>query len=67
MGLITDAQQADQIVRSGQADCVMIARELLRDPYFPVHAAQKLGATISWPPQYHRAIPEGTPLRTPLA
>ena len=45
----------------------MLARELLRDPYFPVHAAQKLGATMSWPPQYHRAIPEGTPLRTPLA
>ena len=67
VGLITDAQQADQIVRSGQADCVMLARELLRDPYFPVHAAQKLGATMSWPPQYHRAIPEGTPLRTPLA
>jgi 2,4-dienoyl-CoA reductase-like NADH-dependent reductase (Old Yellow Enzyme family) len=63
VGLITDAAQADAIIQSGQADCVLIARELLRDPYWPLHAAQRLGHIVPWPPQYLRAAPPGTPAR----
>jgi 2,4-dienoyl-CoA reductase-like NADH-dependent reductase (Old Yellow Enzyme family) len=55
VGLITGAEQADRIVRSGQADMVAMARELLRDPYFPLHAARELGHDIRWPDQYLRA------------
>jgi 2,4-dienoyl-CoA reductase-like NADH-dependent reductase (Old Yellow Enzyme family) len=65
VGLITTARQADEIIRTGQADCVIMARELLRDPYFPLHAAQELGVKLSWPAQYLRAAPEGTPKRQP--
>ncbi len=57
VGLITTAAQAETIVQSGQADLVLLAREFLRDPYFPVHAAQGLGAQVSLPKQYLRAIP----------
>lgn len=60
VGLITSPAQADQIVRTGQADLVLIARESLRDPYWPLHAARALGASISWPAQYLRAAPPGT-------
>ncbi|WP_421825600.1 NADH:flavin oxidoreductase/NADH oxidase [Larkinella sp.] len=55
VGLITTPEQANEIVESGQADLVLLAREFLRDPYFPLHAAQKLGAETPWPPQYVRA------------
>jgi 2,4-dienoyl-CoA reductase-like NADH-dependent reductase (Old Yellow Enzyme family) len=55
VGLITSARQADEIVRSGKADLVLLAREELRDPYFPLHAAKELGAQIEWPKQYLRA------------
>lgn len=55
VGLITSAHQADEIVRSGKADLVLLAREELRDPYFPLHAARALGAPIAWPRQYLRA------------
>ena len=57
VGLITSATQADEIVHSGKADVVLLAREELRDPYWPLHAAQALGATIEWPAQYLRAKP----------
>jgi len=63
VGMITGAAQADTIVRSGQADCVLLARELLRQPYWPLHAAHELGTTLPWPPQYVRAAPPGTPAR----
>lgn len=63
VGLITGAAQADTIVRSGQADCVLVARELLRDPYWPLRAARELGTETSWPAQYLRAAPPGTPAR----
>jgi 2,4-dienoyl-CoA reductase-like NADH-dependent reductase (Old Yellow Enzyme family) len=63
VGLITDPAQADTIVRGGQADCVLLARELLRDPYWPLHAARELGHVLPWPPQYVRAAPAGTPAR----
>jgi len=65
VGLITTARQADDIIRQGQADCVLLAREMLRDPYFPLHAAQELGVKLPWPAQYLRVAPEGTPIRHP--
>ena len=58
IGLITSAAQAEHILRTGQADMVFLAREMLRDPYFPLHAARELGADVKWPPQYERAKPK---------
>jgi len=55
VGMITAPEQADQIVRSEQADLVMLGRELLRDPYWPRRAAAALHANIEVPPQYQRA------------
>ena len=55
VGLITEPEQADQVIRSGEADLVLLARELLRDPYWPRRAAKALGQPISGPPQYQRA------------
>ena len=55
VGLITDPYQADEIIRSGKADLVILARQLLRDPHWPLHAASVLGADVAWPPQYERA------------
>jgi 2,4-dienoyl-CoA reductase-like NADH-dependent reductase (Old Yellow Enzyme family) len=63
VGLITESHQADAIVRSGQADCVLLARELLRDPYWPLRAARELGHTVPWPVQYLRAAPRDSPPR----
>ena len=57
VGLITTPEQAEAIVASGQADLVLMARELLRDPRFPLRAATALGATGPWPAQYLRARP----------
>jgi 2,4-dienoyl-CoA reductase-like NADH-dependent reductase (Old Yellow Enzyme family) len=65
VGMITDPAQADQIVRNGEADLVLLARALLRDPYWPLHAAQALGESVSWPAQYLRAAPRGAPERAP--
>ena len=67
VGQITAPAQADQIVRSGQADLVLLAREMLRDPYWPLHAASALGAVVSWPSQYLRAGPPASPPRQPIA
>ena len=55
VGLITSAQQAEDIIKSVQADLVFLARQMLRDPYFPLHAAKELGIEIQWPKQYARA------------
>ncbi|MGC4035302.1 MAG: NADPH dehydrogenase NamA [Chitinophagaceae bacterium] len=55
VGLITEAKQAEQIIADGRADIIVIARQSLRDPYFPLHAAKELGAEIEWPSQYLRA------------
>jgi 2,4-dienoyl-CoA reductase-like NADH-dependent reductase (Old Yellow Enzyme family) len=63
VGLITASAQADQIIRNDQADLVLLAREMLRDPYWPLHAAQELGQSAPWPRQYLRAAPAGTPER----
>jgi 2,4-dienoyl-CoA reductase-like NADH-dependent reductase (Old Yellow Enzyme family) len=67
VGMITDPAQADQIVRTGQADLVLLARELLRDPYWPLHAAARLGKRAAWPPQYLRAAAPGSVARTQVA
>ena len=64
-GLITGAAQADHIIRGGEADMVLLARELLRSPYWPLEAAAELGHKISWPSQYLRAAPTGAQARTP--
>lgn len=66
VGLITSPEQADHIIRSGQADMVLLGREILRNPYWPLSAAQTLGKTASWPQQYLRAAPPGSPARTGL-
>lgn len=55
VGLITSPTQADTIVRTGQADTVFLARELLRDPHWPLRAARELHIDWAWPPQYERA------------
>ncbi len=55
VGLITQPAQAEQILQDGQADLIFIARELLRDPYWPLHAARELGVDMPWPNQYARA------------
>ena len=49
VGLITKPEQADHIIQTGEADAVFMAREFLRNPRFPLHAAEKLGVTIKWP------------------
>lgn len=66
VGLITEPSQAEQIVSSGQADAVLLARELLRDPYFPLRAAHALAQEIAWPAQYLRAGPQGAIARSSL-
>jgi len=55
VGMITEPEQAEQILVNGEADVVLLAREFLRDPYFPMHAAKQLGAEPSPPSQYARA------------
>lgn len=55
VGMITDPAQADQIIRTGQADVVILARQFLREPYWPLLAARALGHEIAWPLQYERA------------
>ncbi len=55
VGLITKPEQADLIIKSGKADAVLLAREFLRDPYWPLHAASALGVDVRWPEQYKRA------------
>ena len=55
VGMITGAKQANEIIQKGEADMVLLAREMLRDPYFPLHAAKELGVDLKWPNQYDRA------------
>jgi 2,4-dienoyl-CoA reductase-like NADH-dependent reductase (Old Yellow Enzyme family) len=57
VGMITQASQAEEIVATGKADAVLLAREELRDPYWPLRAALALGVEVSWPVQYLRASP----------
>lgn len=62
VGMITEPAQADEIIRTGRADLVLLARELLRDPYWPLRAARELEQPGHWPAQYLRAAPKGTPV-----
>ncbi|MDB5253103.1 MAG: NADH:flavin oxidoreductase/NADH oxidase [Flaviaesturariibacter sp.] len=55
VGLITTAAEAEGILQRGEADLIFLARQLLRDPYFPLHAASELGIDKPWPLQYERA------------
>jgi len=57
VGLITDSEQAETILQEGSADVIIMAREFLRDPYFPIHAAEELDEELKWPEQYERAKP----------
>jgi 2,4-dienoyl-CoA reductase-like NADH-dependent reductase (Old Yellow Enzyme family) len=67
VGMITEPAQANAIVANGEADIVLVAREMLRDPYWPLHAAAALGEAISWPAQYLRAAPHGSKARERVA
>ena len=55
VGLITEPRQAEEIIAGGKADAVLLARAMLRDPYWPLHAAEALDAEIEWPKQYLRS------------
>jgi 2,4-dienoyl-CoA reductase-like NADH-dependent reductase (Old Yellow Enzyme family) len=66
VGMITSPVQAEQIIGTGQADAIVIAREFLRDPYWPLRAAKELGQSISWPVQYLRAAPRDANARVPV-
>jgi 2,4-dienoyl-CoA reductase-like NADH-dependent reductase (Old Yellow Enzyme family) len=57
VGVITSAEECESILQHGQADLVILARQFLRDPYFPLHAARKLDVDLPWPVQYERAKP----------
>lgn len=65
VGMITDPAQADHIIRTGQADLAIIAREFLRNPYWPLQAAKELDVPFPWPVQYLRSAPRGTKPRGP--
>jgi len=67
VGMINSPEQADQIIRTRQADLVLLARELLRDPYWPLRAAQELRHDVPWPVQYNRAASGRKPHRKPFA
>ncbi|WP_404869888.1 NADH:flavin oxidoreductase/NADH oxidase [Kitasatospora griseola] len=56
VGMITEPAQAEQVLTDGDADAVMLGRELLRDPYWPLHAAKALGVQRNWPAQYGFAV-----------
>lgn len=56
-GLVTDVQEAEDIIMDSKADLIYMGRELLRNPYWPLHAAVELGAAVPWPKQYERAKP----------
>lgn len=66
VGLITSGEQAEEIVAEGKADLIILARQFLRDPYFPLHVASRMDETVSWPVQYQRAAAPGSPVREPF-
>jgi 2,4-dienoyl-CoA reductase-like NADH-dependent reductase (Old Yellow Enzyme family) len=66
VGLITDPARANAIVQDGDADLVLLGRELLRNPFWPEEAAEALKEPASWPVQYIRAAPKGATQREPL-
>jgi 2,4-dienoyl-CoA reductase-like NADH-dependent reductase (Old Yellow Enzyme family) len=64
VGLITTPAQADAVVAEGNADLVLLGREMLRDPNWPLHAAAELDELVPWPNQYLRAAPHHSPARS---
>jgi len=64
VGMITEPAQADAVIGQGEADVVLLAREMLRDPYWAAHAASALSESASWPKQYLRAAPPHSAPRT---
>ena len=66
VGMITEPAQANEIVSEGKADMIFMARAMLRDPYWPLHAAATMGVPANWPIQYLRAAPQGSTARTPV-
>ncbi len=66
VGMITEPADAEAIVAEGRADVVILARELLRDPYWPLFAARALGADAAWPVQYQRAAGDRATMRVPV-
>jgi 2,4-dienoyl-CoA reductase-like NADH-dependent reductase (Old Yellow Enzyme family) len=66
VGMITEPAQANDIVANNQADIVLMARAMLRNPYWPLHAAAVLGETAGWPVQYLRAAPQHSSARTAI-
>jgi len=66
VGMITSPVQAEHIIRTEQADAVIMAREFLRDPYWALRAARELDQPIAWPVQYLRAAPKGAQARVPV-
>jgi 2,4-dienoyl-CoA reductase-like NADH-dependent reductase (Old Yellow Enzyme family) len=67
VGMITSPAQADQIISTGQASLVLLAREMLRNPYWPLHAADVLRQSVPWPVQYARAASGRTEPRQPVS
>jgi 2,4-dienoyl-CoA reductase-like NADH-dependent reductase (Old Yellow Enzyme family) len=66
VGLIETREQVDEILANNRADLVLMAREFLRDTYWPLHAAMETKQKVSWPVQYHRAAPAESPARKPI-
>src|SRR3954471_4601421 len=66
VGMITSPAQAEHIINTGQADAILIAREFLREPYWPLRAAQELRQSVSWPVEYLRAAPRDAHAHVPV-
>jgi 2,4-dienoyl-CoA reductase-like NADH-dependent reductase (Old Yellow Enzyme family) len=66
VGLIDSPVQADSIIRDGEADLILMAREFLRQPYWPLRVANEMDFPAPWPVQYLRAAPHHSPTRVPL-
>ena len=64
--MITSPGQAEHIINTGQADAILMAREFLREPYWPLRAAEELRQSVSWPVQYLRAAPSDAHARVPV-
>jgi 2,4-dienoyl-CoA reductase-like NADH-dependent reductase (Old Yellow Enzyme family) len=64
--MITSPAQGEHIINTGQADAILMAREFLREPYWPLRAAQELRQSVSWPAQYLRAAPKDAGARVPV-
>jgi 2,4-dienoyl-CoA reductase-like NADH-dependent reductase (Old Yellow Enzyme family) len=66
VGMITSPAQAEHIINTGQADAILMAREFLREPYWPLRAAHEVRQSVSWPVQYLRAASGDAHARVPV-